>query len=478
MATRVAMQAPARQRSVCPHRITLAQALLDPGMTSTRSSPAPAHGGDRSGGAPWTCPFCSLLCDDVGVAAGDHTGEGLALRDSNCPRATQALAWFAANTEPAPPLVDGQPVTQAAALDAAARLLSASRQPLFGGLATDVAGMRALYTLANRTGAIVDHAHGDVMLHSMRALQDRGAFTTTLAELRNRADLVLCIGTQPGARHPEFFRRCGMTEAGSVSAREVIFLGTPIDPAAHGLPGTRLDTVALHGDLFQTLALLNALCIPRALADEGIAPAALRELAARLKAASYAALVWNPSALAAQAHGGHAALLIERIHQLIKALNRSTRAGGLSLGGDDGANTSNQVMTWLSGLPLRTGVHRSGISHDPHRYGTKRLLRDGNVDALLWVASFTPEIAPPLTALPAVTLGHPALAAALAGRPGVFIPVSTPGIGSRGHLFRTDGGVTLPLTQVLDDGLPTVAQVASQLLKRLPAPQPEPEPAS
>ncbi|WP_354683838.1 formylmethanofuran dehydrogenase [Cupriavidus necator] len=452
-------------------------------MTSTRSSPAPAPGGDRSGGAPWTCPFCSLLCDDVSVVArdhaGDHTGAHLALRDGHCPRATQALGWFAAKAEPAPALIDGDPVTQAAALDAAARLLGSSRQPLFGGLATDVAGMRALYTLANRTGAILDHAHGDIMLHSMRALQDRGGFTTTLAEIRNRAGLVLCIGTQPSAKHPEFFRRCGMAEAGPVPERELVFLGTPADPAAHGLPGTRLDTVALHDDLFQTLALLNALCLPRALADDGIAPPALRELAARLKAARYAALVWNPSALAAHAHGGHAALLIERIHQLIKALNRGTRAGGLSLGGDDGANTANQVVTWLSGLPLRTGVHRGGLSHDPHRYGTQRLLRDGNADALLWVASFTPELAPPSTALPAITLGHPALAAALAGRPGVFIPVSTPGIGARGHLFRTDGGVTLPLTPVLDDGgLPTVAQVAAQLLERLPAPQPMPEPSS
>jgi formylmethanofuran dehydrogenase subunit B len=51
----------------------------------------------------------------------------------------------------------------------------------------------------------------------------------------------------------------------------------------------------------------------------------------------------------------------------------------------------------------------------------------------------------------------------------VFIPVATPGIGSAGHLFRTDGVVLMPLSPVLQDGLPTVASVALQLRSALRA---------
>ena len=438
------------------------------GMAPAPELPSDTRG-RPAGRVTWTCPFCALLCDGLDVAQEAAGGRTPALTGSTCPRAASALAWFDARAMATTPSADGRPVSLPQALDAAARLLRESRLPLFGGLATDVAGTRALYALANHSGAVLDHAHGDAMTASLRALQDRGAFTTTLAEVRNHADLILCIGTQPSQKHPEFFRRCGLADSEQPCTRELVFLGTPADPAAAQLPNARCSEVALPEgeDLYQALALLNALCRPRALADGNIAPAALRDLSARLLAARYAVIVCTPSTLCAQAGGKHAALLIEGIHQLVKTLNRTTRAGAVSLGGDDRRNNVNQARTGLSGLPLRTHVHAGGLDHDPHRHGTERLLRGGAVDALLWVASFTPDLPAPATPVPTVVLGHPALAASMAGRPGVFIPVSTPGIGSAGHLVRTDGGIVLPLTPLRDDGLPTVAAVAAQLLARL-----------
>ena len=71
-------------------------------------------------------------------------------------------------------------------------------------------------------------------------------------------------------------------------------------------------------------------------------------------------------------------------------------------------------MSWLSGLPLRSRVGPQGVDHDPLQYATARLLDERAVDLLLWVASFTPDLPPPLTALPRIVLGHPALAAACA----------------------------------------------------------------
>jgi formylmethanofuran dehydrogenase subunit B len=66
-------------------------------------------------------------------------------------------------------------------------------------------------------------------------------------------------------------------------------------------------------------------------------------------------------------------------------------------------------------------------------------------------------------------LGHPSLAASCARVGSVFVPVSTPGIGSAGHLFRTDGLVLLPLFAVRDDGLPGVAEVMAQITQELAA---------
>ena len=73
----------------------------------------------------------------------------------------------------------------------------------------------------------------------------------------------------------------------------------------------------------------------------------------------------------------------------------------------------------------------------------------------------------PPTSLPRVILGHPAMPVP-AGEV-VFIPVSTPGIGSAGHLFRTDGGVVLPLRPLYEDTLPDVATVVERIARQMAA---------
>ena len=346
-----------------------------------------------------------------------------------------------------------------------------SRQPLFGGLGTDVAGARALYRLACETGAICDAAHGRALMHGLRSLQDRGAFTTTLAEVRERADVIVCLTGAPTERQPEFYRRCGIGEPasqGDTMARHLVVFGSASLNAQHALPqglaGVTSEVLPWHGDLFTTVSVLAALAAGRAVRD---APPALAALAARLLAARYAVLVWEGAALPAQG-----ALVVEAINSLVGTLNRSTRAASFPLGGGDGAATVNQVFSWLGGLPLRSRLGPAGLEHEPLRFDAAGLLADGAVDALLWVASFGTEPAPPQAALPRIVLGHPAFAAASAGSDTVFIPVSTPGIGSPGHLFRADGVVLMPLTAVVEDRLPTVADVVSRLTQAVQALQP------
>lgn len=417
--------------------------------------------GQAASGQPWTCPFCPLLCDGFALDPSRP-----ALVDSACPAAAAALAHFGSAPLAADALVDGQAVDADAALDAAAELLDASRQPIFAGLATDVAGMRALYRLANDCGAILDHVHGEALMHSTRALQDRGVFYTTLAEIRNRADLVLCLGTNPAAHYPEFFRRCAPA-VDAAAGREIVFLGADAAAGVAGLEGCTTEEIPLAGDLFDTVALLAARLAGRRV---GAVPPVLEALVARMQAARYTVIVWESASLPA-----HGALIAEGIQRLVNTLNRSTRAAAFCCGGGDGGYTANQVLTWLSGLPLRSGVHARGLVFDPLRYAAERLLADHAVDALLWVSSFGPELVPPATALPRVVLGHPGLGGRLAQREGqdggqgatVFIPVATPGIGAAGHLFRADGGVVVPLSPIYDDSLPTVAAVATALCARI-----------
>jgi formylmethanofuran dehydrogenase subunit B len=123
----------------------------------------------------------------------------------------------------------------------------------------------------------------------------------------------------------------------------------------------------------------------------------------------------------------------------------------------------NQVFAWLSGLPLRSRAGALGLEHEPVTFDAERLLASGAVDALLWIASYGTEPAPPACELPRVVLGHPATALHASAQPSVFIPVATPGIGAPGHVFRTDGVVLMPLAALYQDTLPSAAEVLARL---------------
>jgi formylmethanofuran dehydrogenase subunit B len=403
----------------------------------------------------WTCPFCSLLCDGFALERGADT---LVLQGTDCPRARAGLAAQARREEPVA-WVDGATATADDALAEAARRLARWRQPLLGGLATDMAGARALFRHAARTGAIYDHGDGEGLMHGVRALQDRGQCYTTLAEIRARADVVVCVGTQAVAHYPEFFRRCGLDRP-DTPCRRLFFVG--VDPPAR-LPGTvPAQRAGGSGDLLAEVQQLAALATGARCREPD---AGLAELAATLREARYAVLVWEAAMLPA-----HGALLVELLNRLAAGLNRTTRAATFALGGSDGAYAVQQVFTWLSGLPLRTRAGASGLEHDPVRFAGQRVLDDEAVDGLLWVWSFAPDRLPPATKLPRIVLGPAGMGTRLRQGEGaqqcIFLPVATPGLDAAGHLFRTDG-VVVPLVAAREAASPTVGEVVSRLLERL-----------
>jgi formylmethanofuran dehydrogenase subunit B len=410
----------------------------------------------------WTCPFCALLCDTFAL---DTRGETARLQRSECPRARAALELHVRPSDDTGATIAGVRATVDEAIAEAAHRLAGWRQPLFGGLGTDIAGARALYRLAARTGAICDHADGRAMMHVLRAQQDRGQFTTTLDEIRARADLVVCLDTDAVARFPEFFNRCDF-DGPDGPRPALMFLGAAVPD---GLPpGLEAGAVQATGDTFTDLQQLAALV---ALQHVRSPHASLVTLAERLRAARYAVLVWEPGVLST-----HGALWAETLHRLVATLNRHTRAATFALGGSDGAISVNQVFTWLSGLPLRTRSGPQGLEHEPVRFDAQRLLADRAVDGLLWISSFDPTrvpLVPEGIVLPRIVLGPPAMARRLAdgdvARDSVFIPVATPGLNAAGHLFRSDGIVVVPLVAARDDGLPGVADVLGRLSQRLGA---------
>lgn len=403
------------------------------------------------------CPFCGLICDDLAIDVGK---DGL--------RVAQAGCWlsrrnFEDRAPAAPAAVSGRSASIDGAVGRAAEILSRARTPLFM-ISADIAGARVAMRLADRLGGVVDHPDSDALFRNLRAQQDAGAFTTTLSEVRNRADLVLVVGPDPAPALPRFYERCvepRRTLLGDEPLDRKLFrLGPPAGAgAAEGPPPPATELPCAIEDLPAAIAALGAL-----LRGQGIASlpvAGLGGLADSLKAARYVVLIWAPALFPAA--GGE--LMAQAMLEIVRTLNQTTRAFALALGGSGNLLGVNQLCLWQSGYPLRTSFGSGTPDHDIHRFSGRRMIAEGEADALVWISAFGPAAPVMNPEVPTIVLApRPAPQAAV---PAVHIPVGTPGIDHAGQVFRADVVVALRLAALREAAAPTVGAALAMLEAQL-----------
>jgi formylmethanofuran dehydrogenase subunit B len=408
-----------------------------------------------------TCPSCGLLCDDIVL-------ENNKVLNTNC---NKAITFFEQPLNGVTPLINGKPATLQQAVAHVAKLLKTSQQPLFAGLSTDVQGFRAIYNLAQKTNAPLQHMNAQSTARNMKVLQSTGWQTTTLTEVKNRADVIVCFG-DIATHNPRFFERFVDCDSMFIKAkqREVIFIGKDfvdehIDVKAAISPNTTpASLLACRAvDLAEITLVLRALVAGKKLKVAevaGIKVSDLQTVADKLKAAKYAVLAW----VAKDLDFPHAELTIQNITETVVILNNTTRAAGLPLGGSDGDTTANNANTWLSGLALNDVA----VEHD----------------LVVWVNSFNMDKEPPESNKPQIVLASTNFVGAATRRdanlnnseglsrrvaaptemryaktPDVFIPIATPGLDCSGTLFRVDSSVILPLKKIRENNLPTLSEV-------------------
>ena len=391
-----------------------------------------------------TCPACGLLCDDVLI---ENNQQKIKVFANDCAKAIsffeQPLNQGLADKVSAQ--INGKPVTLQQAIAHAAKLLQASQQPLFAGLSTDVQGFRAIYNLAQKTNGSLQHTNAKSIARNMKVLQSSGWQTTTLTEVKSRADVIVCIGTDIVSHNPRFFERFVDCDGLFISAkqREIIFIGEDIDINAgfssNSPPASLLPCKAV--DLPEITMVLRALEAGKQLkATEvaGVKISDLQAIANKLKTAHYAVLAW----VAKDLDFAHAELTIQNITETVTILNQTTRAAGLPLGGSDGDTSANNANTWLSGLTLND----EAVEHD----------------LVVWVNSLNGDKWPPKSdKKPLVVFGNSNLSYSAA--PDVFITIATPGLDCSGTLFRVDSSVILPLKKIRENALPTLSEAVNQI---------------
>ena len=404
------------------------------------------------------CPYCPLHCDDLEVSA-----DG-AILSGGCSIADQGAKTNVALS----PSIAGKSVSHDAALAEAAKILGASKSPMVSGLAADVDGLRGAIEVADKISAVFDHGASDGFFNNLNVLQRRGALYTTPAEVRNRADVLVLLGTEIWKRLPRFFNR--YIPAGpqffnpTPKNRKVYILGGKQDPGP--IAGADVTVIEAQLDRTAELALtLGALVAGRktqAKTVAGVPVAMLEEIAGALSSGTYPVLAWEPPALGPQGD-----LAVESLYDLIIELNKTGRAAGLPLPAGGHLTGAYQVSLWQAGTTLRTSFASGKPIYDPRLNSFSRQTRDKRYDALLWVTSLQGPQLTQQKGLPLVVVSSMALPDGVV--PDVFIPVAMPSRDHGATFFRGEGVVCIHASAWRSSStLPTAADTLAALARLLP----------
>jgi len=407
------------------------------------------------------CPFCGLVCDDLVVSTGSN-GE-LEGCENACERGRERFRDACRVGEAAKPMIKGKVVSQEDAVTRAAQLLSTSQAPMIAGLATDVTGARAALRLAQSAGAGLDHLNGNGILRNQRVLQRTGWFTTTLSEIKNRADLIVLVDDRILVDYPRLQERVLRPDdsllPARVQERKVLAISDKSDQSATA-DFTALDQVIRTGpqSLVEFLfGLRQALTHP----DGGGSEAGLQSLLDAINASHYTVFVWSAGRL----DEADADMVIDTIGDIIRLLNVEGRAAGLPIAGSQGDLSVNQVCTWQTGFPLRMRFVEGEPQADLIGLDSQTLPHQQALDCLLWIDSLAPAPAPD-GATSRIVLSS-SMQQHAAAETDVYLPVETPGVGTAGLMVRTDNVVTIPLKAVRQQRSPAVARVLDAIHEAL-----------
>src|SRR5580704_204325 len=175
-----------------------------------------------------------------------------------------------------------EPAALDAAIAEAARLLGASRCPVFAGLGTDVAGARAAIMLAQRAGAVIDHMHSDAVLRNLDVMRSSGVMITTPGETHVRADTLVLTGAGLLEASPQLpqrlFGKLPHAQRDPGAERRIFWLCPGRDLASAA--GSTVKTIGKNpGDLAGLIAALRARVAGRPAQKASVSPKTLDEVA-------------------------------------------------------------------------------------------------------------------------------------------------------------------------------------------------------
>jgi len=407
------------------------------------------------------CTVCGCVCDDLQITVEDGR---ITKTHGAC---HLAEPWFLSQNESQPPFVeiDGQPGVAEEAYRRSAELLTESNYPLIYGLSrSTTAGQRAAVALADRIGATIDTTASTGHAPSIIALQQAGESTSTLGEVKNRADLVIFWGSDPVTTHPRHLERYSLEAKGRwvPNGRPDRFLVVLDEQETETAKKADLFIQVQPGRNWDAICMLRMLVRDYPVSDSN---PQLRELAQRMKSCR-CGVVFFGSGLT---HDRHAHQTIEALLRLVTDLNAYTRFYARRMRRYGDVAGADSVLAWQTGYPFGVNLSRGYPRYNPGEFTGPEMLSRGEVDLCLLVGSET------IADFPAAALDHlRRIPIIVLDSPGVESPVPTAvkfrtavyGVHRPGTAYRMDE-VPIPLRVLLPTDYPSDGEVLNELLRRV-----------
>ena len=404
----------------------------------------------------FTCPFCSLLCDDIELKVKNNSFRSF---NTNCLILKKSIKK---KVQDQFPRIKGKKTTMSLALDELAKLIKKSKSMLFTGMGTDIKGTQASLDILDKFGGIIDHFSGDSYSKSLKSIQEIGGVYLTLSELKNRCDTIIIIETIDQVV-PRLFERYIFPKEtiNRIKKRKIVYIGSKI-------PQFLLENK--NRFIFEFISinsqnLLNLISNLRQNINnnnlDNIKDKNLIFLFKLLKKTNYGSIIWSAKELDKDLGD----LIINEINLLIQDLNKFTRFAGMSLSGIHHLLTVNEVLLWQTGFPIRTSFLKGYPNHNVDQFSTTQLLKRKEVDLVVWIDSFHEERIILKKNIKSVLLGtpnHPQKKNA-----DIFIPLGTPGLDHNSHLLRADKVVSMSLKKIRNISLPSVSDVLKKVKERI-----------
>ena len=416
------------------------------------------------------CPFCGCLCDDLVVEVEQNrvlsVENGCTLANEKFmgdhrlknPIRREGGSWKDLSYESA--------IEQTADI-----LLEADRPLLYGWSGTHGEAQSVGVHLAEILGAVIDNTSTVCHGPSIMAIQEVGHPGCTLGQVKNRADVIVYWGANPIDAHPRHMSRYttyadGFFVTEAFKERKVIVVD--VRKTESSAVADEFVQVERGGD-YALLSALRAVVrgkrdlIPPKIA--GVTREQLFRVADICMKAKFGAIFFGLGLTMSPGKYKN----IRNAIELTEELNRHTKFTISPMRGHWNVYGSNEVFTWISGYPYAVDFARGIAFYNPGETTSVDILRRGECDACLVVASdpgahFPRACAEHLARIPTIQIDpHVNATTHLAT---LQIPVAVTGIDAEGTAYRMDG-VPIRTRKLFDGTYPSDLEILEKIYARV-----------